>query len=939
LWVEKKNPYSGSLSDETFIRIWQNKLEAFLVGNIIYHSSINDFDSSDFIVIIHNSSLLFVFDGFDEIADMKIRQDVIKFIDDGIDRIKTNSKSIQVLITSRPAAFSNVIGFPVDRYPHFELTDITTSCTKEYMEKWIKANKLDNKEGNEIRRLIEEKLRIPHLRELAKSPMQLAIFISLLRTRGESLPNKRTALYDSYIDLFFNREAEKNQVVRDNRDLIIDIHKYLAWVLHSEAELYNNNGCITLEHLLEILKNYLKKEEHETDIAEKLFQVVKERVCALVSRVQGTFEFEVQPLREYFCAKHLYQTAPYSPTGKEKIGTKPERFNAIARNIYWNNVVRFYAGCFDKGELPMLVDELKDLQNDNLLKYTNYPKLLTSQLLSDWVFSQAPKYLKDVVKIIIDGINIGNIIHQNRQFYGSDEPILLPEECGRTEIIKECFEQLKHFPHNDYATELIGLIVNNQSEKVVELWMKELSNFSLEKKLHWLEYAYRMEIIHKIDKKVLLDIVLQETNLALQEQELQIIIKGNRFDVINGNIKLKKITLEGILSGSIYATPRRGNYDSSLQLLSILLHPIIVKSIIYETDVKIVSFIDYINNSFRIYNYRDKIYEDNLNIEVPSNDDIDILINKLYKNIADLLKSNLLDWKNNINKWNFLIEKLRDIFGDKWAIKILSSIIAGIKDKNPLEEKYYSLSDTSFALCDRAKYARSKSGDFTYWEREINHTNDLLFIYIMLFTWATPKVLIKLYDKISIISNQLSETDIRLLSVGLSRAITRQRELNNSQAKELIDFIQTHSSSYAFNYLVSFRLPKKLREYFICNQNTDKNNVFRTDIIKEKFESLVNRYMENMNDKKLLNQIKKQYKLFSNFNIDYEYLYNQFIRQYHRNDFNNIPINIAKDIMRDPLSYPRIIASIAEKKCRLFANENVKIVGEIASESKWFEQD
>ena len=326
LWVEKKNPYTGSLSDEMFTKIWQNKPESFLVGNITYHTSINDFDTSDLIAITRNSSVLFVFDGFDEIADMKIRQDVIKFIDDGIDSIKTNSKSLQILITSRPAAFSNAVVFPVDAYPHFELTDITYSCTKEYVEKWIKANKLDSREGNEIRKLVEEKLQIPHLRELAKSPMQLAIFISLLRTRGESLPNKRTALYDSYIDLFFNREAEKNQIIRDNRELIIDIHKYLAWVLHSEAELYNNNGCITLENLIIRLKAYLEKEEHPTNIAEELFQVVKERVCALVSRVQGTYEFEVQPLREYFSAKYLYQTAPYSPVGGKKQVLSPNDF-------------------------------------------------------------------------------------------------------------------------------------------------------------------------------------------------------------------------------------------------------------------------------------------------------------------------------------------------------------------------------------------------------------------------------------------------------------------------------------------------------------------------------------------------------------------------------------------------------------------------------------
>src|SRR5690606_16069488 len=245
------------------------------------------------------------------------------------------------------------------------------------------------------------------LKDLAKSPMQLAIFISLLRTKGQSLPNKRTALYDSYISLFFDREAEKSILIRDKRDLIIDIHQYLAWVLHSEAELLKNSGSINIDDLHSRLKDYLSKEGHDTTIADQLFNVMKERVCALVSRVQGTFEFEVQPLREYFCAKYLYKTAPYSPVGLECSGTKPERFDAISKNFYWLNVARFFAGCFDKGEIPMLVEKLKELQDDGILKFTNHPRIITSQLLSDYVFSQTPKHMREVVSIIVNGISIG----------------------------------------------------------------------------------------------------------------------------------------------------------------------------------------------------------------------------------------------------------------------------------------------------------------------------------------------------------------------------------------------------------------------------------------------------------------------------------------------------------------------------------------------------
>ena len=452
-WVEKKNPYQEILSQEYFDSIWRNSLEAFLVGHIFYHSKLEEFTSSDFIAICKLSHILLVFDGFDEIANLKVRGEVIDFINKGINRLSGNIKSIQVLITSRPAAFSDSIGFSIEYYPHFELTDITTNAINEYVEKWIKASKLDNRAANELKKLIKEKLELPHLKDLAKSPMQLAIFISLLNTKGQSLPNKRTALYDSYIELVFDRESEKNTLIRDKRDLIIDIHQYLAWILHSEAELYKNSGRINVADLNLRLKEYLTKEGHETSIADQLFVVMNERVCAIVSRVQGTFEFEVQPLREYFCAKYLYKSAPHSSAGSVKNGTKPDRLHAILRNFYWQNVVRFFAGCADAGELDMIIQELKELQEDDLLRYTNYPRIITSQILSDYVFTQKPLKLKDVVKIIITGINIGNIINQTGRF-AANEPLFLPNDCGRVEVIKECFLQLLNF----YPSSLLILL-------------------------------------------------------------------------------------------------------------------------------------------------------------------------------------------------------------------------------------------------------------------------------------------------------------------------------------------------------------------------------------------------------------------------------------------------------------------------------------------------
>jgi hypothetical protein len=63
---------------------------------------------------------------------------------------------------------------------------------------------------------------------------------------------------------------------------------------------------------------YLDSEGEDTTIVGDLFNGIVERVGALVSRVQETYEFEVQPLREYFAARHLYDTAPYSPAAMRR---------------------------------------------------------------------------------------------------------------------------------------------------------------------------------------------------------------------------------------------------------------------------------------------------------------------------------------------------------------------------------------------------------------------------------------------------------------------------------------------------------------------------------------------------------------------------------------------------------------------------------------------
>jgi hypothetical protein len=307
-WLGKRDPFN--VEDTAIPQNWAKSLEAFLAALISSQSGGTSFTTDDVLAIARISALLIVFDGLDEVADHARRKDVVEELTRGVQRLQENSASLQVIVTSRPAAFANSPGMSHVLFPHFHLISLPKSLVLLYADRWMKARQLDSRQAGEFRSILKEKLDQPHLRDLARNPMQLTILLSLILTKGSSLPDKRTALYDDYIALFFSREATKSSVVRDHRDLLIDIHRYIGWLLHSESEQGNSRASISLERLQSVLTTYLSKEGHDTALVNQLFTGIMERVVALVSRVEGTVEFEVQPLREYFAACHLYYTPP-----------------------------------------------------------------------------------------------------------------------------------------------------------------------------------------------------------------------------------------------------------------------------------------------------------------------------------------------------------------------------------------------------------------------------------------------------------------------------------------------------------------------------------------------------------------------------------------------------------------------------------------------------
>ena len=139
--------------------------------------------------------------------------------------------------------------------------------------------------------------------------MQLTILLYLIQKRGESVPTGRTELFTSYMETFLDREAEKSPSVHEHRDDLKEVTAFLGWHLQSRAEVDAGEGRMATKAIRSAINTYLFEVDKDTKLVDDLFTAVTDRVWALASKAEGTFEFDIQTMREYFAARYLWEFA------------------------------------------------------------------------------------------------------------------------------------------------------------------------------------------------------------------------------------------------------------------------------------------------------------------------------------------------------------------------------------------------------------------------------------------------------------------------------------------------------------------------------------------------------------------------------------------------------------------------------------------------------
>ena len=906
-WVAGGNPFATDTEhppDHTIPR----SLESFLAAQVLHYSGGTDFAVSDLQAVVRASAILIVFDGLDEIADLDRRAATTKVLCRGVKRLKSQALALQCVVTSRPSVFAESPDFP-EEYLYLELSSITPKTCQTYADKWIKAKGITGRDASEIRKVLREKLTQPHLADLSRNPMQLAILLSLIHSRGSSLPEKRTALYDNYMDYFFSRESEKSRVVRDRRDLLVDIHRYLAWFLHADAERGENGGRVSRARLSTLVKEYLRDEGHDETLAEELFHGVVERVVALVSRVEGTFEFEVQPLREYFAARYLYDTAPYSPTGAEAKGTLPDRFDAMARNGYWLNVTRFYAGCFSKGELPALVDRLEELLRDPIYKHTSYGRVLASMLLGDWVFSQHPRSMKKVLDIVLDGVGRRYFINSTLRYRRPDTPLLLPQTSGRNELIEKCFRILESEPSFDFALSTISIVTANTSAaQRVEYCLQALSGKEGSSFSTWLMYSLYLQVLARVDSGRLRDVFMGRT---VEPTHIDVLVRSGQTELL---------------------AKRPEEYERAIGL-------VLNRHIMPRRRSQARSWIDVLLSCFGVLQQRRasvSVRQMVDHMDTKSDIDGDLPFTEQIRTFAKVVDEHVgvsrSKWSRTLSPWNDVVETGRREFGDRWAFFELAAQAAGIRSTEEKGSGLRDLFDREAALCERARYARLRAGSRKWWsDTLLRSTNrmDRRFSALMLMSWGSARTIAGNANVLAAHLKECCDDDWARIAeslrrIGNSMRGGRRGKLDISEGELRVD------GSERLIAALWPRLSRRSQE--ICYESVigpySGDDGFVLGVCQ--VGTLAQLRAGNVAWETALPRIATTYRAVGNLDYAGTYFLGRHVAR------EGIPHRVAVSILEAPESYPAELVSMAEGALRYRLSESVVPVMEVAKAESWF---
>lgn len=277
---------------------------------------------------LHNGRCLIMLDGLDEVADPELRQRVVGWVQQQMQRHPTN----QFVITSRPFGYQSN---PLPDALLLEVKPFTLEQVRLFITSWYEANEIKTQGRNDagVRRdangratdLLRRLRQTPALLEMGVNPLLLTMIATIHRYRN-TLPDQRVALYHEICDVFLGK---RHEAVGLTYELSPTQKKRVLQCLAYEM-MRRNLRNITRADAADIIDPALRRVHPQTS-SEQFLQTISETSGLLIEHTAGVYSFAHQTFQEYLTAVHL----------------KDQRLEKVllehVDDPWWHETIRLYA--------------------------------------------------------------------------------------------------------------------------------------------------------------------------------------------------------------------------------------------------------------------------------------------------------------------------------------------------------------------------------------------------------------------------------------------------------------------------------------------------------------------------------------------------------------------------------------------------------------------
>lgn len=341
---------------------------------------------------LQNRPCCAVFDGLDEVPDSlkeSVAKNVIQFIRD-----HSPVCDLLSICTSRPQGYSGQFD-SIPGLANIELLRLPKETALECGLKLLNAT-LPHQQAAERGTALRESLEAPTVQELTTTPLQAHILAIISRSGGHP-PERKHELFSRFYEVMQAREANRNlpdlalaRILKEETELLKEVHARLGFELHARAERAIGAQASLSQREFEALARHVVEERCDNNTEETvqaLLRAATTRLVLISTPTDGDqVHFEIRQLQEYFAAEYLYENV--------EINTIIRRFDAIAGDQHWREVVLFMLGGFvargRRSELIAAVESLRSLDRIEADRPETYVSselgrgaLLTASLLRD----------------------------------------------------------------------------------------------------------------------------------------------------------------------------------------------------------------------------------------------------------------------------------------------------------------------------------------------------------------------------------------------------------------------------------------------------------------------------------------------------------------------------------------------------------------------------